>query len=253
MARPITSRAERRAGILLIAGAVLANVAFAGLSAVFDYPDVLQAPPLDVLRSFANRPVVVASLFTLLAAGAGLLGPAAVELARVTHEIRPNGSTWARWARALGIAASTVQVVGLLRWPLLVPLLAETAADPAALPADVTAAADRFAAIHLVLGQVVGESLGYILTAAWTVAAVIALGTSLPMWVRVGGLICVPLILAGLVVPLGWAAADLANLVGYVAWSLWLVALGVLLLRGRMAARSTQRGPEPHESAVPGL
>ena len=42
----------RRTAALMIAAAVLANVAFTGLGAVFDYPDVLNQPADDVLASF---------------------------------------------------------------------------------------------------------------------------------------------------------------------------------------------------------
>ncbi|GAA1869919.1 hypothetical protein [Myceligenerans crystallogenes] len=229
----------RRAGVLLISGALLANLAFAGLSVVFGYPDVLQRPPAGVLRDFAAQPVAIGGLFALLALGAGLIGPAAFDLARVAGPGR-----WSRWALGLGVAASAVQVAGLLRWPLLVPSLAAAASAPGATAAEVTAAADRFALLNLVAGQLVGESLGYVLTAGWTAATVLALGRALPAWSRVAGLACVPPILAGLLVPLGWEPADLVNFAGYILWSLWLLALGALLLAGRVGpgAVSGSRG-----------
>lgn len=226
----MTELRARRAGILLIAGAVLANAAFAGLSAVFDYPGVLQHPPADVLRDVAGRPVLIGGLFAALALGAALLGPAAVLLARLA-----GPGAWPCRALALGVAASAVQVAGLLRWPVLVPPLTAVAADPGSTAAEVSDAAGRFALLNLVLGQIVGESLGYVLTAGWTVATVLALGRALPAWLRAAGLACVPAVLAGLLVPLGWELADLLNFAGYVAWSLWLLALGVLLLRGRLS------------------
>ncbi|MGK5533504.1 hypothetical protein [Streptomyces sp. URMC 129] len=45
----------------------------------------------------------------------------------------------------------------------------------------------------------------------------------------------VPPILAGLLVPLGAPGADQANFAGYVLWSLWLITLGIGLLRGHPA------------------
>ena len=42
----------RRTALLMIAAAVLVNVAFTGLGAVFDYPDVLKHPAAEVLASF---------------------------------------------------------------------------------------------------------------------------------------------------------------------------------------------------------
>ena len=54
----------------------------------------------------------------------------------------------------VGIAAAVVQVIGLMRWPLIVPSLADS---------DDT---DAFDTVHTVLGTVVGETFGYLLTAA---------------------------------------------------------------------------------------
>lgn len=144
-------------------------------------------------------------------------------------------------------------------WPLLVPTLAATAADPGATAADRAAAVDRFHTLHTVLGQIVGEAFGYLLTAAWTVLIVVALrrggaGRPVPHRFVLGrfsaglALLSVPLILTGLLVPLGAPGADLANFIGYVAWSLWLVVFGVGLLRDsrRQARMVTDRGDRGH-------
>ena len=133
--------------LLLIAGAVLANVAFVGLGAIFDYPDVLQRPAPEVLAAFHADPWRIGGLFLLLALGAGLLAPISLRMARL---VGPG-----RRATALavtGVAAAAVQVVGLLRWPLVVPFL--DSGD-----------ADLFRSLNTVLGQVIGESFGYALTA----------------------------------------------------------------------------------------
>ena len=74
---------------LLIAAAVGANAAFAGLAMVFDYPDVLDRPAADALDSFhANQPAVPL-LFLLLAASAALLAPISIGLARRSTNPRP--------------------------------------------------------------------------------------------------------------------------------------------------------------------
>jgi len=148
----------RRTAGLLITAAVLANVAFTGLGAVFDYPDVLKQPADDVLASFRDSQGAVTALFLTLALGAALLAPVAVGVGRLSTA-RPM-----RWAVPIGIAAAVVQVVGLLRWPLLVPGWATTAAG-----ADPVAAADArssFGTANRVLGNGIGETGGYLLTAA---------------------------------------------------------------------------------------
>src|SRR3954447_6998241 len=118
----------RRTAVLMIAAAVLVNVAFTGLGAVFDYPDVLKQPADAVLTSFGGSQGVISGWFLALALGAALLAPIAVGVGRL------SGSRPMRWAVPIGIAAAVVQVVGLLRWPLLVPGWAAAAAgdDPTA-------------------------------------------------------------------------------------------------------------------------
>jgi hypothetical protein len=68
------------------------------------------------------------------------------------------------------------------------------------------------------------------LTAALLVSAAV-LTTAL------GGVSAV-LILAGVLSPLHVPGVDMANFIGYVLWSLWLVAFAVLLLRRRVPAAS---------------
>ena len=60
---------------LLIAAAVLANVAFTALGSIFDYPDVLNEPASAVLADFRANETAVASWFTVLALSAALFAP----------------------------------------------------------------------------------------------------------------------------------------------------------------------------------
>jgi hypothetical protein len=214
---------HRLIATLLVAGAVVVNVAFAGLGSVFDYPDVLNHPAAEVLATFHDKQGAVSGLFLLLAIGAGLMAPIAVSVGRL------GSSRLLRASVVVGVAAAVVQVVGLLRWPLLVPGLAATPEDPAAI--------STFHTLNVILGTVVGETVGYALTAIWTVLVVLALrevvlGRVL-MWV---GLVAAALIAAGTVEPLGVPMAGLLNFVGYVVWSAWLVAFAVRVL---LVARRT--------------
>ncbi len=214
----------------MVLAAVLVNVAFAGLGAVFDYPDVLKEPADEVLASFPAAQAAVTGWFLVLALGAALLAPVAVGVGRLSD------SRAMRWAVPVGIAAAVVQVVGLLRWPLLVPGWAATAAggDPAA------AAAGAFETANRVLGNLIGETGGYLLSAAWTGLVLFALGSSFAgrLFVALGAVSAV-LILAGVASPLNVPLIDMANFVGYVLWSIWLVIFAVVLVvRQRRSAGS---------------
>src|SRR3954447_13239410 len=217
----------RRTAVLMITAAVLLNVAFTGLGSVFDYPDVLKQPAGDVLASFPNSQATVTPWFLALALGAALLAPIAVGVGRLSSS-RPM-----RWAVPVGIAAAVVQVVGLLRWPLLVPGWAATASgsDPVT-AADARAA---FGTANRVLGNLIGETGGYLLTAAWTALVLAALGSAFTgRWFVALGSGSAVLVLAGVLSPLDLPLVDTANFAGYVLWSVWLVTFAaVLVLRHR--------------------
>ena len=100
---------------LLIGAAVLTNVAFIALGSVFNYPDVLDEPVDEVLAEFRDSQGSVATWFLVLAFSAALLAPIAVGVGRLA-----SGRAM-HVAVPVGIAAAVVQVIGLLRWPILVP------------------------------------------------------------------------------------------------------------------------------------
>jgi hypothetical protein len=204
----------RRTAAMMVAAAVLLNLAFTGLGMVFDYPEVLKHPPADVLAAFRASQGAVSAWFLLLALGAALLAPVAVGVGRLST------ARAMRCAVPVGVAAAAVQVVGLLRWPLLVP---GWAAEN-----DV----DAFAAANQVLGNLVGETFGYLLTAAWTGLVLVALGTRFAgrLFVALGGAAAV-LILLGVFSFLALPIVDLANFVGYVLWSVWLLIFAAVLAR----------------------
>jgi hypothetical protein len=208
---------------LLVLAVVLINTAFIGLGSVFEYPDILQEDADEILEKFRADEGTIVALFSVLALGAALLAPIAVILGRLAD------NDLGRWSIRVGIAAAAVQVIGLLRWPLIVPGLADDNDT------------DTFDTVHTLLGTVVGETLGYALTAVWTVLIIFALGRRLAgRWFEVLGLTAAALIALGVLVPLAAPGADFANFVGYVLWSLWLLALAVLMWRLPDRAEGTQ-------------
>ena len=223
----MTRTMERKATAgILIGATVAANAAFIGLGSSFEYPDVLQKPTDQILQLFVSTRPSTMAWFGLLALGAALLAPAAVLLSR-----QFEGAA-ARWTARLGVAAAIVQVIGLSRWFLLVPGYAARATDAAASAAERAGAISAFETAHNVLGTMVGETLGYIFTAAWTVAVLAAIGPTLGRkWFTLLGYSAAGLIALGVFVPVGLPGADMANLVGYVVWSVWVVILAVKLLR----------------------
>lgn len=213
----------------MVAAAVLANVAFAALGAVFDYPDVLKQPADDVLAAFRSSQLAVTAGFLALALSSAVLAPVAVGVGRLAD------SRAMRWAVPVGVAAAVVQVVGLLRWPLLVPGWAATASGDDL--AAATAARVAFGTANRVLGTLIGETGGYLLTAGWTGLVLAALGTVFAgrLFFTLGG-VAAALVLPGVLSPLGLPLVDQANFVGYILWSVWLVVFAVVLFGQRRRA-----------------
>jgi hypothetical protein len=208
---------------LLIFAAVLANVGFTALGSIFNYPDVLDEPAGKVLAAFRADEGAVSGWFAVLALSAALLAPVAIGVGRLSSQRAM------RIAVRVGIAAAVVQVIGLLRWPLLVPGYASDAASGNA--AVAAAGRDSFTTASDILGTAIGETLGYLLTATWTALVIVALGRRYAgRWFQVLGAASAGLILLGVLSPLGLPVIDTANFFGYVLWSVWLIAFAVVIL-----------------------
>jgi Domain of unknown function (DUF4386) len=210
--------------------ALLAIAGFTVLGIVFEYPQILEEPTADVLALFREKQTAVTSWFLVLVLSAALMAPAGVSLGRMA------GGALGRWITGVGIAAATVQVVGLQRWVTLVPGIAGNALDPSR-RGDAEASFELW---HTLLGKVIGETIGYALTAAFTVLVVLALRRSMmPTWLAVAGYAAAALIATGIATPI-LAPASLTNFAGYVMWCLWLLAVAGLLLRSSGTGRGAR-------------
>ena len=233
--RPEDRTTARLAAAALALAAALAIAGFTALGSVFEYPQILQEPTDDILDLFRRHRAAVMSWFAVLMVSAAMMAPAGIWLGRLVGG--PRGRTIA----VVGIAAATVQVVGLQRWVTLVPTISQEALDPTR-HAD---AVHRFELFHTVLGTIIGEILGYALTATFTVLVVRALHRSvLPRWLAIVGYAAAVLIATGIVVPL-IEAASLTNFLGYILWCIWLLALAVMLFRVRTSRQSSPGLTEP--------
>ncbi|MFI5537602.1 DUF4386 family protein [Nocardia sp. NPDC051900] len=227
---------------LLVAAPITLNVAFAGLGSTFDYPHVLREPAAEVLALFRHNQTAVVAWFVVLAVAAAALAPLAVLIGKLDR------TPAMRAAVAAGVAAAAVQAIGLLRWPVAVPALAARAAEEG----PSSPAVRTFEALGAVLGTGLGETAGYTLTAAWTALVAIALRHRMPAAWSVLGYVCAVLVLSGVLVPLDIPLMAQTNFVGYVLWSLWLLAFAALLAcrpsasAARHESTPAQRIDAPH-------
>ena len=228
---------ELATAILLIAVPIAFNLAFFELGRAFSYPSILREPPDTILRRFAAGGAPLLLRWHALLISALLMLPLSALVAVVL------GAAPALTALSIvvGVTASLVQTLGLVRWPYAVPELARRyVAAPDGPAGDATRATVEvtFATLHRLLGVGIGEHLGYLLTGLWTlfVAASILATAVLPSWLGIVGVpIGVALLLGSLefVGPNerdGWSLAGTIVPIAYIAWSVWLIGLGVFLI-----------------------
>lgn len=220
---------------LLIALPILFNVFFFLLDRQFEYPDILRQPVEHVLRKFADGGSALRLTWLGFTLTAVLFAPTVVLLHLV---LAPGATALLAVATTIGVLAAIVQFLGLVRWPFLVPFLARTHQDPSSSEATKAASAVVFEAFNRYAGVAVGEHLGYLFTGCWTsLIGVVVLDTNVVSgWIGVVGIVLgIALIVGALefVGPneeAGWRLAGAVVPIAYIAWSLWLVAMGVALI-----------------------
>ncbi|NTU78854.1 MAG: DUF4386 domain-containing protein [Chloroflexales bacterium] len=236
-----TATLRRVTGLLLIVVPIAFTALFTLLQVQFEYPDILRQPTADVLTKFqAGGPGLIAAWYGL-ALTAVLFIPVVVLLHRVLAG--DHAPVWLWVATTFGVVAGLAQALGFLRWPFLVPHLAQAYLDPAASEAQRAAAAMVFEAFHRYAGMAVGEHLGYLSTSTWTflVALLMLRAPLFGRWLGLSGMALALGVATGLLEPAGVPVVGAINAISYLAWALWLVVVGAVLLVRRPATAPTER------------
>jgi hypothetical protein len=224
---------ERAAGVVFIVAPLWFNANFALLARRFDYPDILRRPTAEILERFRAGGSSLILLWWAFMLSGLLLIAGAVLLGQVIGfgGIVPVATT-------IGVLAGLFQMLGLLRWVYVVPTLARAYTDPTLGHEQREVHAAVFRTFHQYLGVGVGEHLGYLFTGMWSVLVGVGIiqGTALPTWLGWLGVV----IGAGLAVgsaeflgpneERGWGLAGAAIPIVYIAWSVWLLGLGIALI-----------------------
>jgi hypothetical protein len=221
---------RRFAGLLLILVPLAFTICFTLLQMLFEYPDILRQPTADVLSKFQAGGSGLIAVWYALTLSAVLFIPLVVLVHRLlaTQET----SVVLSLATVFGIVAGAVQTLGFLRWPFLVPHLAQAYLEPGASEAQRAAAAMVFEAFHRYAGMAVGEHLGYLSTGVWTflIALLMLRAPLFGRWLGLSGMLLALGVASGLLEPAGWELAGTINAISYLAWALWLIAVGVVVL-----------------------
>lgn len=228
---------EAVAGVFLIVLPLAFNGFFLLLGHRFDYPDILRSPTEEILNRFQAGGVGLKLVWYGFMLTAVLFAPLAALLGQV---LAGDDIAVLPTAVVVGVLAAVVQFLGLTRWPFLVPALARTYTDPASTPATREATKVVFEAFHRYLGVGVGECLGYLLTGTWSVLIGVAMldSSAFEPWLGWPGVIIGLLLIAGSLEFVGrfeeqgWGFAGTIIPITYIAWSVWLMVSGFVLLLG---------------------
>jgi hypothetical protein len=225
-----TLQVRRLTGLLLLFVPIAFSVCFTLLQMQFEYPDILRQPTADVLAKFQVGGTGLIAVWYALTLTAVLFIPLVVLFHHLLAAHEASVTLWI--ATMFGVVAGLAQTLGFLRWPFLVPHLAQAYLAPGSSEAQRAAAAMMFEAFHHYAGMAVGEHLGYLSTSVWTFLIALLMLRS-PLFGRLLGLSGMLLALGiatGLLEPAGVELAGSINALSYLAWALWLIVVGVVVL-----------------------
>jgi hypothetical protein len=142
-----------------------------------------------------------------------------------------------RVATTIGVFGLIVQMIGLLRWTFVVPVLANAFVN-ASDEATKSAAVIAFKTVHQYGGVILGEHLGQLFTVSWTflISLTFSRLKLMPKWINWLGYISSFIYLLAqaelfaTVMP-GFPVWDLAGFIGSTLWLIWLLIIGIKLIR----------------------
>jgi hypothetical protein len=221
----------RAAGAMLIAQFVLMFAALFILGGAINWPASLDEPAAVNLPLIVEQAGAVALGYSSYFVSALLLAPIALLLTYLGRAGRAQATLLV--AAGLGVLASFAKLLGISRWLVMMPLLGQAYVDPSASEAARTAIGVTYDAFNNYaggVGEIVGVSL---LSGLWTLlvsSVLLREGSLAPRWMGWLGLISGVLLLVGVAGAFGVDLGPILIIQG-LAWQLWLLILGILLLR----------------------
>jgi hypothetical protein len=220
-------------GWLLIAGALGVFIPYTVLTITFEYPDILRQETGVILKKFhQGGSKLILTWFAFALAGLPLF-PAYILIGQKFE----SQSSWVRTATKIGVIGLIVQMIGLLRWTFVVPVLSTTFSNSQD-EATRAAAVMAFKTIHQFAGVLLGEHLGQLFTIIWTIMiSIIFMRLKvLSKWVGWLGITSAFIYLIAQAellktVILNFPVWDLAGFIGSTLWLVWLIIIGVKLIR----------------------
>lgn len=241
--KDITIRSRKPLFVVVVLHAILLHAAYFTLVAVFEFPDILRKPPLEMLTVYQNgQPFTQIAYYIFTLSGLSLL---AVSILFYLSEAKKTiaGTIGAVFGGLTGILTS----FGFIRWVFLVPVLGDISA---ARPSNSVNVIDQLAAFHAYAGVALGENLAFVCHGIWMVLLSISLRTSIGLQRS--------LQVVGVVVGAGigiysleqfggpFAALAVINIPLQMAWLVWMVMVTLALLKSKQQ-------PEVQRYSIRGL
>lgn len=219
-------------GSLLIVTPILFMAAFTLLQMNFEYPDILRQPTAYILEKFSAGGSGLVATWYVFMLTALLFIPVAVLL----HPFLTRADAkYVFLATTLGVLAGIVQVLGLMRWAFVTPYLAQTYLAVGATQATRDMVEIVFQTLHRYAGMGIGETLGYVFTGGWVLLISFAMFKSryFKKWLGWIGVVLALAIFVGIFEWMGLPLAGTINALGYTLWAVWLIVVGVFVLRAQ--------------------
>jgi len=222
-------------GLLFILGAVLVNIPYTLLIVNFEYPEILRKPTSYILIQYQVGGSQL--LFTWLAfAWVGI--PLLFAIVMLQKIMEREDIPYLSSATVAGVIGGIAQMIGLLRWTFVVPILAKIYLDPASSTPTRESVEVIFQVLHQFGGVLLGEHIGQTFTILWMLLISLAMFRSklFHAWLAWFGIVAAAIYvlaqteLLATVIPTFPVAAE-AGLMGSVLWLLWMIALGIFLVR----------------------
>ena len=226
-------RAQYRGAAFSIFAHVLALFAgFSLLATVFEFPEILRQPAPYRLELYLRHQPAVQALYWMLA----MTGFTQIAMTVFLHRsFRERSSTVLSFALVFGILTGILQTMGFIRWAVLIPYLAAQMTDPAASATTREAVALVEGAFNRYAGMALGEHTANLCLGLWTGLLGIAMARARLVDPRLawGGVFIAPLAFILALEQLGVSGwlLEAVTTFGFALWAVWLILVGVSLLR----------------------
>lgn len=212
----------------IIIHVLILSVGFNILAVVFEFPEILRESADYRLTLFIENSSIIVPVYYFLA----LTGFTQIILSVMLHQSFNEGkNTLLLMATLFGVLTGIFQVMGFIRWPIVIPFIAKAMESdiPLETIAFVEGAFNRYA------GMAIGEHLGFLCQATWTTLVGLLMLRHKLFDRRLGwvgiiiGILSYPMSME----PLGGFMNIFGELAWPVnaAWSIWLVFVAISLLR----------------------